>query len=179
MRQLKYYMNEKNNEQLIRDYPDLFEKSGDMHLSVGDGWYNIISVLCGYISYDVQRARQQLKFALENQGNRHAKPISECEAALKKALEDLPVIQQVKEKYGTLRFYVDGGSDMIHHYIDFAENMSSVTCEECGAPGESRNEGWVKVLCDKHHKERQKETEPYTVTNHPKNFKFSQKLSDE
>jgi hypothetical protein len=51
-------------------------------------------------------------------------------------------IYQIKEKYGTLRFYADGNMDDI-------EIRSECVCEECGRPGKLRNTGWWKTLCDK------------------------------
>jgi hypothetical protein len=41
---------------------------------------------------------------------------------------------QVKEKYGTLRFYVDGGESVVFDIIDDFEECSGKICEECGAP---------------------------------------------
>jgi hypothetical protein len=56
---------------------------------------------------------------------------------------------QVKEKYGGLRFYIEGGSDAVMDAIDEAGLLSEKTCERCGEPGTMRNEGWVYTLCDK------------------------------
>jgi uncharacterized Zn finger protein (UPF0148 family) len=60
----------------------------------------------------------------------------------------------VKEKFGTLRFYVDGGTPEMHNYIEFAEAMTRITCEVCGNPGISRTGGWIRVLCDIHSREQ-------------------------
>lgn len=64
-------------------------------------------------------------------------------------------IHQVKEKFGGLRFYIGRGSDEIFDRIHKAENDSYKICEVCGEPGTMRNTGWIKTLCDKHHKERE------------------------
>ena len=57
-------------------------------------------------------------------------------------------IQQVKEKFGGLRFYADGSAnmDVIHKYMD----LSTKTCEVCGKPGVRRNKDWIRTLCDEH-----------------------------
>ena len=62
---------------------------------------------------------------------------------------------QVKEKFGTLRYYVDYPNAtsnesyrIIEDLIRQAEQKSGETCEVCGKPGEERNEGWIKTLCD-------------------------------
>lgn len=57
-------------------------------------------------------------------------------------------IVQVKEKFGGLRFYVDGYTDPIRNRIAKAENDSFAICEQCGAPGGPRGGGWVKTLCE-------------------------------
>ena len=57
---------------------------------------------------------------------------------------------QVKEKFGTLRFYYTGGDDVIDGMVRMAESMSGVTCEECGGPGKRVGGGWVTTLCEAH-----------------------------
>ena len=146
-------------ERLAKKNPDLMQKSRQQYLGVGEGWFHIIDALCGRISHGVNQARYQLKYAMENQGGKYAKSISDAEAALAEAIDNLPVIDQIKEKFGGLRFYISGGDVATGHYIEFAEAMASRTCEICGSPGEPRNTGWVKTLCDKHHREKEAEEE--------------------
>jgi hypothetical protein len=64
------------------------------------------------------------------------------------------VVSQVKEKFGTLRFYYHGGDKVVDGMVRMAESMSAVTCEECGNSGERRGGGWIITLCDTHAKER-------------------------
>lgn len=56
---------------------------------------------------------------------------------------------QVKEKFGGLRFYTNGGSDEVDAFIRAAEEESFKTCEHCGEPGTTRGGGWIRTLCDK------------------------------
>ena len=56
---------------------------------------------------------------------------------------------QVKEKFGTLRFYVQSGSDKVYSLIDKAEKKSEKTCENCGKPGKLSTIGWYSVRCKK------------------------------
>jgi len=65
-----------------------------------------------------------------------------------------PVAVQVKEKYGTLRFYYDGGDRFIDGLEFMAESMSAVTCEVCGNPGKLVGGGWVRTLCKTHAEEQ-------------------------
>ena len=73
-------------------------------------------------------------------------------------LEDTPLIEgkehqftvfQIKEKFGGLRFYVEGSDDVINNIINNAELRSDVTCQSCGKPGKGRTDRrWISTLCD-------------------------------
>jgi len=63
-----------------------------------------------------------------------------------------PVVVQVKEKFGGLRFYINGSQDEYQGRIMAAEELSFQTCEMCGRKGERRSGGWIQTLCDKHAK---------------------------
>ena len=72
-------------------------------------------------------------------------------------------IQQVKEKFGGLRFYIPNGSDKIYNLIIKYEKKSYSICEVCGEEGELKYdcgwEGrkWLKTMCDKHYIELKEE----------------------
>ena len=78
----------------------------------------------------------------------------------KKITELDPNVQaaQVKEKFGGLRFYIDGGSDEVHKLIEEAEEESYKICEKCGTKENvsQTKTGWIKTLCDKCKEERQR-----------------------
>jgi len=97
----------------------------------GDGWFNIINQLCQNIQHHIDWKNKEKEVVAQ------------------------VVVSQVKEKFGTLRFYYSGGDDTIDGMVSMAESMSGVTCEECGNIGESNNGGWIKVLCETHRKERE------------------------
>jgi hypothetical protein len=60
-------------------------------------------------------------------------------------------IRQIKEKFGTLRFYVDANASAeLEAAIDAAEKASASICELCGAPGQLREGNWLKTRCDAH-----------------------------
>jgi hypothetical protein len=65
----------------------------------------------------------------------------------------IAVVTQVKEKYGSLCIYHDIGTEYsLDLELDIRER-SSLMCEECGGPCESRNiRGWIWTLCDEHAK---------------------------
>ena len=119
-------MTEEQENYLRRVYPKIFpETATDVYC--GDGWFPIVTMLCRNIqSYlDWKPEVQQV------------------------------VVAQMKEKFGELRFYYDGGDDYIRGLVAMAEAVSEITCEECGRPGVLRQGGWLKVLCDEHHTQRE------------------------
>lgn len=66
-------------------------------------------------------------------------------------------VTQVKEKFGGLRFYINGGSDEMYNRIMDAERLSCEICEICGEKGELRTDiGWYLTLCEKHYNEKHK-----------------------
>jgi hypothetical protein len=59
---------------------------------------------------------------------------------------------QVKEKFGTLRYYVDTDNELADKVfpkiISAFEELSGHICESCGKAGELRAGGWYRTLCD-------------------------------
>jgi len=83
------------------------------------------------------------------------------EPILKKANELDATVMQVKEKFGSLRVYVEPGycdcdelycdCDELEEMIDSAEMASCTMCEMCGKSGiRMRRAGWYKTLCKEH-----------------------------
>ena len=83
--------------------------------------------------------------------------LRELEADLNQMDPDF-TLQQVKEKFGGLRYYaqtsqgVDGAVHReFHDRIRVAEEKSEHVCEQCGQPGENHAiHGWYKTLCETH-----------------------------
>jgi hypothetical protein len=86
---------------------------------------------------------------LQRQREQLLGPVSEFLEQVECKIEPVTVIQ-VKEKFGGLRFYYDGGDEYIQGAVSMAERMSYSICEECGNLGKSRSGGWVRTLCDQH-----------------------------
>jgi len=144
----------------------------------GDGWFQILRNLCQNIQshIDWKNSQRQVQIDLFNareQGFDSVLKLCQGRSAFasdwdhERAEEimansvvipdEIPqvVVAQVKEKFGTLRFYYDGGDEYISGLVRMAESMSGVTCEECGAPGTTNGGGWVRTLCEKHEAEYQ------------------------
>jgi hypothetical protein len=106
-------------------YPKIFSgKYGG--IAVGKGWFDLLNQACRLIQSHLDWKK------------------------------DVPqvVAEQVKEKFGGLRFYVQGGDDYTQGIIAMAEQMSMMMCEECGAPGDRGGDGWITTLCETHRAER-------------------------
>lgn len=59
-------------------------------------------------------------------------------------------LNDIKEKYGTLRLYYDGGNDTIAAIVEEAEFWSGRTCDRCGKPGLLNGQGWLQTTCPEH-----------------------------
>lgn len=78
------------------------------------------------------------------------------EPLLEECKEKHVQVAQVKEKFGTLRFYVYGADPDLQHRIAVAEEKSAHICELCGEEGALKNIGsWLKTLCPTHFAERE------------------------
>ena len=66
---------------------------------------------------------------------------------------------QIKEKFGTARWYYNGGDDIISDLISYYEGITAYTCETCGEPGKLRGKGWYYTSCNEHAKAEHKDKE--------------------
>jgi hypothetical protein len=59
-------------------------------------------------------------------------------------------INQIKEKFGGLRVYVNSQDPEVRDLVEQAKQRCAVVCENCGAPGDMRKNatGWWLTLCD-------------------------------
>jgi hypothetical protein len=155
------------DEALCAKYPLIFkDRNADMRttamcwgLECGDGWYNIIDILCGKLTSDYRNAESRYEFIKDKVGQPKwsgskelitQEQIDEAKVRLDEETLKVPVASQVKEKFGGLRFYVQAATDKHYNYISFAESMSYRTCEECGSPGKTYTDGWHRTMCDIH-----------------------------
>ena len=104
----------------------------------GDGWYNILDQLMSNIQHHIDWNNKNFE-----KGYTQYKQVPQV------------TLDQVKEKFGTLRFYYTGGDDVIDGMVRMAESMSGVTCEQCGSPGTTGGQGWITTLCETHRAARE------------------------
>lgn len=154
------------DEALCAKYPLIFrDRHGDMRTTlmcwgfdVGDGWYNLIEATCALLYQPYADAQRNYTYQRSNEGTPPYKcsdvitavDVERARLEMAERADEVPVAVQVKEKFGTLRFSVSGGSEQDDAYITFAEYFSGRVCEECGAPGQLRGGGWLRTLCDVH-----------------------------
>lgn len=87
-----------------------------------DGWYPLIREMC-----------REITTAFETAG----------------ASVDL-VVEQVKQKYGELRFYFQSNNPMLQTIVDKYEDRSGEVCEVCGRP----DLFWIQTLCEEHYAQK-------------------------
>ena len=126
-------------------YPEMYDNVY-CGISIEPGWHNIVELASHAIYANAKWKIEQRERLLKD--NKHGLDIPDE--------IDFPKVAQIKEKFGTLRFYVDGGDDFTNGVATMAELMSGRTCETCGSIGSKRSGGWIRTLCDKHEEEYQR-----------------------
>jgi hypothetical protein len=132
-------MRKELDEALVRDFPLCFARDADgrepwsmFGFECNDGW-----------EPSIRKAAEKL------------------EPLLREAKENDPEgykfsyyrTSQLKEKYGTGRWYLSGGTDKMHDIVKNWESETETICEICGKPGELRGGGWLYTACKEHTKE--------------------------
>lgn len=138
-------------EDLILAHPALFRGAPPVVMShLPAGWYGLLDRLCSDIERLLDRETERFR------------------------------VEQIKEKFGTLRFYwsLDDAGDAVADFIDGsgahvgkfvleaqgdrlrgeiralvleAEGRSATACQDCGAAGTlETRRGWASTLCDAH-----------------------------
>ena len=117
-------------DKLIADFPDIYLQHGynpdyTVGFCIGEGWYDLLKDLSQKIQDHVNK---------------------NPDASIS--------ITDIKEKFGGLRYYYNGGDEVIDDLVNDAENKSYEICELCGAPGELMTSGyWLSTRCKEHTKE--------------------------
>jgi len=122
------------DEKLCKDFPLTFrDRHGDMRATCmvwgfpGSGWEPLI-----------RRAAEKIEPIIQKFVE---------EGGEKDGVHRLTSMQ-VKEKFGTLRWYFTLSHPEIDTIIREATKASSETCEDCGEEGKTRGSGYVLTQCD-------------------------------
>ena len=135
-------MKKELQNKLFNKYPKIFaqkdlsirESCMPWGIECGDGWFWLIDQLCSSIECHLKNC----------EFNKMRVPQVEA--------------TQVKEKFGGLCFYYQGGDNVIEGMVTMAENMSCSICERCGSTEEViQTTGWITTLCKKCYQKRQQE----------------------
>ena len=167
-------MDSKLQNKLVEDYKEFFEylreyKGPLMPITFGfecsDGWYVILDELMSNIQHHIKNENRNRKnrlrspFAKWLDRKRYRLPwkmkrlknfIFWVVDKFPRGVDPMPPINvtQIKEKFGGLCFYYDGGDDYIYGLVSFAESMSYRTCEICGSTKNvGMTQGWLRAVC--------------------------------
>jgi hypothetical protein len=140
-------MNSENTRRIIEACPSLFdtmkEECDNMTNGVtfspiafffecGDGWADLLVELCEKIQSHLVTLSPESVYDI--------------------------VALQVKEKYGSLRFYISSYDEVIECLIDEYSRKSRYVCETCGKPGKIRGSVWLYAACNDHTKDGDHDT---------------------
>ena len=116
-------MNQELEDRLYNEFPKLYPASYKHFLGFecADGWFELIWELSKKITPLLEDNPENPMFA-----------------------------EQVKEKMGTLRFYMSYDNRKIANLIDEYEDKSAHICEVCGKPGKTYEGRWVRTVCNEH-----------------------------
>jgi hypothetical protein len=122
-------MKKELDEELCKKYPNLYRDRNEppskscLHWGFPrDGWFELIDKASAVLEAEI------LKLPEEQRIDYRA--------------------SQVKEKFGTLRFYLHNETDAMRAAIRVAESESAKTCEQCGHPGQlDKTRPWMLTLC--------------------------------
>ena len=136
-------MKKELQDKLYAEFPKIFadkdksKQESCMYwgLAIGDGWYDIFHRLLTTLQWQTDK-------------NSYKQVVAE----------------QVKEKFGSMRFYYrfeeteqskncefDRPNEYLRGLVDFATGMTGEICDVCGKKGDSGSKtGWIRVRCDEH-----------------------------
>jgi hypothetical protein len=177
MSELEAY--DKFQAKMAEKYPRYFGEGNRYGgFAIGEGWYPVIESLVGQIDHytkwrrnmranDLRKLRAKSK-GLEAliqfmAGKKHSPSEWDVERAEDAMVDPIDItpkvhwihVEQIKEKFGGLRFYYQGGDDHISGMVSMAEVWAGRSCETCGNVGVRRSGGWIRTLCDTHEAELQ------------------------
>ena len=141
-------------------------------IECGDGWFKIIDHLFSYLT-NLMETPLNIPYTEEYRAKHKADKDYYEKHYNYKFMPPKIVLSQIKEKWGTLTVYYNvileedipediwvtlnleeyykrykKYTDKIDFAIDYAEHLSSITCEITGKDGKRYTRGWYQTLCD-------------------------------
>ncbi len=124
-----------NNKELIEKYPFLqpYNLWDDEPISNSDYSFTMLDEMpSGWRESFGEQLCEELRMVL-----------------IKEGLLEKYRIHQIKEKFGSLRWYGNFENDSIAKILEKYEEKSKYTCIRCGAPATKISRGWISPYCDK------------------------------
>ena len=125
-------MKEEKRNDLIERFPEMFEYLKDwqgqagkarLYAPVGDGWVWLVE--------------NTLEAMYQHCKNNNV---------------PMPQITDIKEKWGGLRIYYNGGDIITEGMVELAEHFSYKICEICGTHNNiGQTSGWIHTVCETCH----------------------------
>ena len=121
-------MLKEKEKRIVEKFPKLFieyhrkeEPIGHWGFECADGWYNLIYIICRYIE-DYLESHKDIE------------PVS---------------VVQIKNKFGGLRFYIEGGDNHLREIVWNLSSLAPYICENCGNVEDIRQtkHGYIQNLC--------------------------------
>jgi len=146
-------MDKELEDRIFNDFPEFFKNRDNIRMSLmsfgfecGNGWYKLIYKLCADI-------REYYLTQYEGVGYEGETYYHEIPPHFS--------VEQVKEKWGALCFYISAAPEFVHELIRKAELKSYTICEHCGKELQwgIQSDGvyrsfyrdelpWILTLCD-------------------------------
>ena len=132
------------NDELIEKYPKIFQGERKNHgWNIPDGWVGIIDDLC----YLIQRWCDNTE-SVKNPDFDESLPYSRENTKTHRYIQVVCV--QMKEKFGSGRFYVNSATEYVYGLITFAEYLCGKTCVYCSSQEDIKfTTGWIVPVCSK------------------------------
>jgi len=167
-------MDKQHSRALVERYPEFFEYLKDYKgpiipiqfgFECGSGWFVILDELMSEIQNHLKNENrnrdsrlrwkfglwlQKMKFRIGYKYKLLGKLMMWAFMRMPRGVPHMPPINitQIKEKFGGLCFYFNGGDDQIWGMVSLAESMSYRTCESCGTTEDvGQTQGWIYTCC--------------------------------
>lgn len=146
-------------QDLFDKYPEMFLHKDNIQASlmgwgfaVGDGWRSLVEELCKYIHWQISSHNKRCDTYERLIKDNETQILKDYWSKFENKRLEFPQVEQVKEKFGGLRFYIGGCATEVFNEINgaigLAESLSYRMCEDCGNTGKPiAIQGWVRTLC--------------------------------
>jgi len=144
-------------KELIEKHPLIFQQyegnPGGVNWHVPNAWIPVIDNLCGAIQSYINTYRRSKPNPAYVEGSEWVADDITTHKYVSIAPNQV-TCTQMKEKFGGLRFYINGGDDYVEGMIHMAEYMCENMCQYCGTKENlGITGGWITICCKECSKE--------------------------